>query len=195
MSVGLAMLAVLLLLLLNAVFVLAEFALVKLRPTQTEALVQRDTPGARLVAHLQSNLDEYLSVCQLGITLASIALGFVGEPAFAVLVEPLLGSWAWAHAVAVGVAYVTVSFLHVLLGELVPKSLAIRAPEGSALFISPLMRISRYILWLPLVVMNGSARLVLRLLGFSAVPDEPVHSEEELRVILELSQGAGPLSV
>src|SRR5262245_13306428 len=194
MSVGLALLSVLLLLLLNAVFVLAEFALVKLRPTQVEALVQQDKPGARLVAHLQANLDEYLSVCQLGITLASIALGFVGEPAFAVLVEPLLGSWAWAHAVAIGFAYVTVSFLHVLLGEQVPKLLAIRAPEGSALGIAPLLRVSRLVLWLPLVVMNGSARPVLRLLGFSATPDEPVHSEDELRVILELSQSAGSLS-
>src|SRR5262249_34757841 len=81
---------------------------------------------------LQENLDEYLSVCQLGITLASIALGFVGEPAFAVLVQPVLGSWAWAHAVAIAFAYLAVSFLHVLLGEQVPKLLAIRAPAAAA---------------------------------------------------------------
>ena len=130
MSVGLALLSVALLLVLNGFFVLAEFALVKLRPTQVEALVQQGKTRARLVSHLQANLDEYLSVCQLGITLASIALGFVGEPAFAVLVEPLLGSWAWAHAVAIAFSFLTVSFLHVLLGEQVPKLLAIRSPEA-----------------------------------------------------------------
>ena len=102
--------------------------------------MQQEKPRARLVSHLQANLDEYLSVCQLGITLASIALGFVGEPAFAVLVEPLLGSWAWAHAVAIAFSFLTVSFLHVLLGEQVPKLLAIRAPEASALNIAPLLR-------------------------------------------------------
>jgi CBS domain containing-hemolysin-like protein len=193
-SVGLALLAVLVLLMLNGFFVLAEFALVKLRPTQVEALVQQEKPRARLVAHLQANLDEYLSVCQLGITLASIALGFVGEPAFAVLVQPLLGSWAWAHAVAIGFAFMTVSFLHVLLGEQVPKLLAIRAPAASALNIAPLLRAAHWVLWVPLVVMNGSARLVLRLLGWSAPAHEPVHSEDELRVILELSQSAGSLS-
>ena len=161
-SVGLALLSVALLLILNGFFVLAEFALVKLRPTQVEALVQQEKPRARLVSHLQANLDEYLSVCQLGITLASIALGFVGEPAFAVLVEPLLGSWAWAHAVAIAFSFLTVSFLHVLLGEQVPKLLAIRSPEASALNIAPLLRASHFILWVPLIVMNGSARLVLR---------------------------------
>src|SRR5258705_4476232 len=195
MSVGLALLSVALLLVLNGFFVLAEFALVKLRPTQVEALVQLEKPRARLVSHLQANLDEYLSVCQLGITLASIALGFVGEPAFAVLVEPLLGSWAWAHAVAVAFSYLTVSFLHVLLGEQVPKLLAIRAPVASALNIAPLLRMSHFVLWVPLVVMNGSARLVLRLLGWSAPADEPVHSEEELSVFLEPSPTAGSHSV
>jgi len=194
MSVGLALLAVLVLLVLNGFFVLAEFALVKLRPTNVEALVQQGKPRAQLVAHLQGNLDEYLSVCQLGITLASIALGFVGEPAFAVLVQPLLGSWAWAHAVAIAFAYIAVSFLHVLLGEQVPKLLAIRAPEASALGIAPPLRAAHWLLWLPLTVMNGSARLVLRLLGWSAPAHEPVHSEDELRVILELSQSAGSLS-
>jgi magnesium and cobalt exporter, CNNM family len=194
MSVGLALLSVFLLLALNGFFVLAEFALVKLRPTQVEALVLQDKPRAPLVAHLQANLDEYLSVCQLGITLASIALGFVGEPAFAVVVQPLFGSWAWAHAVAIAFAFVTVSFLHVLLGEQVPKLLAIRSPAASALNIAPLLRAAHWVLWVPLIVMNGSARLVLRLLGWSAPAHEPVHSEDELRVILALSQSAGSLS-
>jgi len=194
MTVGVALLAVAGLLLVNAFFVLAEFALVKLRPTQVEALANEGNASARLVAYIQENLDEYLSVCQLGITLASIGLGFVGEPAFAVLLQPLLGSWAFAHAAAIAFAYLVVSFLHILLGEQVPKLLAIRAPESSALGVAAFMRVARYVLWLPLVGLNGSANLALRLLGFGAPASEPLHSEQELRIILELSQSAGSLS-
>jgi hypothetical protein len=131
MTTGAALIAVALLLLLNAFFVLAEFALVKLRPTQVEALVQQGNRRARLVAHIQTHLDEYLSVCQVGITLASIALGFVGEPAFASLLEPLLGSWAYAHAAGITFAYLMVSFLHILLGEQVPVSGDPRARRSS----------------------------------------------------------------
>jgi CBS domain containing-hemolysin-like protein len=193
-TVGAALLAVAALLALNAFFVLAEFALVKLRPTRVEALVNEGKTGARLVEHVQSHLDEYLSVCQVGITLASIALGFVGEPAFAHLFQPFFGSTRAAHGVAIGVSYVLVSFLHILFGELVPKSLALRAPEASALAISVPLRATRYVLWLPIMLLNGSANLVLRLFGLSAPPDELKHSEEELRIILELSQSAGQLS-
>ena len=194
MTVGVALLAVAGLLFLNAFFVLAEFAMVKLRPTQVEALVQQGNPRAPLVAHIQAHLDEYLSVCQVGITLASIGLGFVGEPAFAVQLEPLLGSWALAHAVAITFAYLTVSFLHILLGEQVPKYLAIRAPERSALEISRLLHAARFVLWLPLMVLNGSANAVLRTLGLGSPAREPLHSEQELRIILELSQSGGSLS-
>jgi CBS domain containing-hemolysin-like protein len=194
MTTGAALLAVAALLLLNAFFVLAEFALVKLRPTQVEALVQQGNPRAPLVAYIQAHLDEYLSVCQVGITLASIGLGFVGEPAFAVVLEPMLGSWALAHAVSITFAFLLVSFLHILLGEQVPKYLAIRAPERSALDVSRPLQAARYALWLPLIVLNGSANLVMRLLGFRTPASEPLHTEQELRVILELSQTAGSLS-
>jgi CBS domain containing-hemolysin-like protein len=193
-TVGAALIAVAFLLALNAFFVLAEFALVKLRPTHVEALVHEGRPRARLVEHVQSHLDEYLSVCQVGITLASIALGFVGEPAFAHLFEPLLGSWMYAHGAAIGASYVMVSFLHILFGELVPKSLALRAPQASALAIAAPLQVTRHVLWLPIVVLNGAANAVLRLVGLGAPPDEPKHSEEELRIILEVSQSAGSLS-
>ena len=194
MTTGAALIAVAALLLLNAFFVLAEFAMVKLRPTQVEALVQQGNPRALLVAHIQSHLDEYLSVCQVGITLASIGLGFVGEPAFAVLLEPLLGSWGLAHVVSVTFAFLMVSFLHILLGEQVPKYLAIRAPERSALDVSRALQAARFALWLPLVVLNGAAKFVMRMLGFRTPASEPLHTEQELRVILELSQSAGSLS-
>jgi len=193
-TTGAALIAVVVMLLLNAFFVLAEFAMVKLRPTQVEALVQQGNPRALLVAHIQAHLDEYLSVCQLGITLASIGLGFVGEPAFAVLLEPILGSWAWAHGAAIALAYLLVSFLHILFGELVPKSLAIRVPESSALGIARPLALTRFLLWVPLMVLNGAANAVLRLIGFGTPASEPLHTEQELRVILELSQTAGSLS-
>ncbi len=194
MSAGTALLAVAGLLLLNGFFVLAEFALVKLRPTHVEALIDEGVGAARLIRHIQTHLDDYLSVCQLGITLASIALGFVGEPAFAGFVLPFVGSAVWAHGVSVTFAYVVVSFLHVLLGEQVPKLLAIRAPEASALVVARPLRWFRAALWLPLVLLRGSTNLVLRLLGFGAPAREPLHSEEELRIILELSQSAGSMS-
>jgi len=120
----------LLLILLNAFFVLAEFAIVKFRSTRVEELVEQGVARAAVVQHIQANLDEYLSVCQVGITLASIGLGFVGEPAFARMLRPVLGSWALAHVAAIGIAYVIVSFLHILIGEQVPKLLALRMPEG-----------------------------------------------------------------
>jgi CBS domain containing-hemolysin-like protein len=194
MTVGTALLAVAGLLLLNGFFVLAEFALVKLRPTRVETLIEEDIGPARLVRHIQTHLDEYLSVCQLGITLASIGLGFVGEPAFAALLTPLLGSVAWAHGVSITLAYVIVSFLHILFGELIPKSLAIRAPERSALGVARLLQGSRVVLWLPLKLLNGSANLILRLIGFGAPARDPLHSEDEIRLILELSQSAGSMS-
>ena len=131
----------LLLILLNAFFVLAEFAAVKMRPTQVEALVEAGNRRAKTLERIQAHLDEYLSVCQVGITLASIGLGFVGEPAFATLLYPVvrriglsaLAAGVTAHSVSIALAYLLVSFLHIVIGELVPKSVAIRSTEKSAL--------------------------------------------------------------
>jgi len=192
---GLYLLAALFLVLLNGLFVLAEFAIVKLRPTRVSELVKEGRASAGLVRHIQTHLDEYLSVCQIGITFASIGLGFVGEPAFARLLQPLFGSWALAHGAALAIAYVIVSFLHILLGELIPKSLAIRLPEQSALLSAPPLRLSRALFYLPLVVLNGSANLLLRLLGFSQAAEDPGHTKEELRIILGESQSRGLLSL
>src|SRR5262245_56173350 len=177
MTVAAALIAVAVLLALNGFFVLAEFAMVKLRPTQVEALIEAGSVRARLVRHVQEHLDDYLSVCQLGITLASIALGFVGEPAFAALLEPYLGSWAWAHLVSLGFAYVMVSFLHVLLGEQVPKLLAIRAPAGSAIAAAPFLRVARAALLVPLWLLRVTTQAVLWLIGFASPAREPLHTE------------------
>jgi CBS domain containing-hemolysin-like protein len=187
-------LAGLLLLLLNAFFVLAEFAAVKMRPSRVEALVAEGNVRAGLVGHIQKHLDEYLSVCQVGITFASVGLGFVGGPKFADLVSHQLGIRApWAHTIVVVVLYLLVSFLHILVGELVPKSLAIRRSEKSALRTARPLQVFRSIFYLPLVILNGSANLVMRLLGIATVK-EADHSEEELRIILAKSQNTGLMS-
>jgi CBS domain containing-hemolysin-like protein len=187
------------LLLLNAFFVLAEFSIVSVRRSRIESLVEQGSPGAKRVQHIQDHIDEYLSICQIGITFASIGLGFVGEPAIARLIEPLFqwvgeGRTAFSHGVAITIAYILVSFLHILLGELVPKSIAIRKADLSALRSARLLSWFRLLFFPALFVLNGLANLIVRLLGFSRSVRESVHSEQELRIILEHSQERGLMS-
>src|SRR5258706_16205556 len=132
-----------LLLFTNAFFVLAEFAAVRTRPTQVEALIARGEGRARALRHIVTHLDEYLSVCQVGITLASVGLGFVGELALSRIFVPLFGSAAAGHSVAITLAYVLVSFLHIVVGELVPKSIAIRTGSKTALGVARPLRFFR----------------------------------------------------
>lgn len=195
----LLLLVTVLLLLLNAFFVLAEFASVKMRPTRVEELVDRGDRRAKVLQHIQQRLDEYLSVCQVGITLASIGLGFVGKPAFErIIAAPLnwlgVASPAAVSAAAVTVAYLLVSFLHILLGELVPKSVAIRRPEASGLWVAVPLRVAHFVFFVPLWVLNTSANLILRLLRLATPLKDPVHTENEIRIIMERSQGSGLIS-
>ncbi|HVO38638.1 MAG TPA: CNNM domain-containing protein [Spirochaetia bacterium] len=190
------------LLLLNAFFVLAEFAMVKVRPTQMEALADRGNRRAQLVQRIQTHLDEYLSVCQVGITLASIGLGFVGEPAFASLLEPVvrfvglsgLGARITAHGLAIAIAYLLVSFLHIVIGELVPKSVAIRKTEGAALLTAYPMLVFRYIFIIPIWTLNSTVNGILRVFRLPPTVGPGSHSEDELRIILDQSQSSGTLS-
>jgi CBS domain containing-hemolysin-like protein/mannitol/fructose-specific phosphotransferase system IIA component len=191
-----------LLILLNAFFVLAEFAAVKMRPTQVEALADAGNRRAKTVERIQAHLDEYLSVCQVGITLASIGLGFVGEPAFAGLLFPLvrriglsgLAAGVTTHSVSVAIAYLLVSFLHIVLGELVPKSVAIRSTERAALRTAFPMLVFRSIFILPILLLNTTVNGILRLFRLPPVTDHAAHSEEEIRIILDQSQSSGMLS-
>src|SRR5205809_807005 len=125
----------------NGFFVAAEFAIVKVRPTQLSELVEEGSGRARMARRLTRQLDAYLSATQLGITLASLALGWIGEPAFARLVEPLLsqlGIFAApvAHSIAISIAFGVISILHIVFGELAPKSLAIQHPVGTSIWIA-----------------------------------------------------------
>jgi len=193
------LLVTLLLLLMNAFFVLAEFASVKVRPTRVEELADKGDHRAKVLQHILQHLDEYLSVCQVGITLASIGLGFAGKPAFEKLITtPLAWLGLTSHHVvevaAVTFAYMLVSFLHILIGEQVPKLVAIRRPEASGLWMAVPLRVCYYVLYVPLWVLNGSVTLVLRLFGLAQPTKDPAHSENEIRMIMERSQSSGLIS-
>lgn len=194
-----------LLVLLNGFFVLAEFAAVKMRPSRIRELLDGGVRGASAAQHVSEHLDDYLSVCQVGITFTSIGLGFVGEPAVARLVGPLLEWTGWfakdgtvalvsSSAVAIFISYTVVSYAHILIGELVPKSMAIRRTDQASLATAPLLRIFRTLFDLPLRVLNGSAAFLLRLMGIASVSGHDTHSEDELRILLNQSQSSGMMS-
>lgn len=189
----------LLLVALNGFFVAAEFAIVKARPTQIEPHATRGDPRGKVALHMIQNLDAYLSACQLGITLASLALGWVGEPAFAWLLRPVVAlvpgaTPAVLQTVSLSAAFATITVLHIVLGELAPKSLAIRKAEATALWLAlPLFafyKVTYPAIW----VLNHAANGLLRLVGIRPVSEaELVHSEEELRLLLG-SDYAGKMS-
>lgn len=179
---------------LNGFFVAAEFSLVKMRPTRIRAIAKIHGLRGRILAKIHSQLDTYLSACQLGITLASLGLGWIGEPAFANLLDPLfihlsITSAQLIHTISFAFAFVTISFLHIVVGELAPKSMAIRNPEGIGLW-GAIPLYSFYWLMYPAIwVLNASANLVLRVAGLSATHGHDSHySAEELKLILRSSR-------
>jgi CBS domain containing-hemolysin-like protein/mannitol/fructose-specific phosphotransferase system IIA component (Ntr-type) len=191
----------LLLIFLNAFFVLAEFAFVKARPTQIEALADRGHRQARLVQYIQTNLDKFLNVCQIGITLASIGLGFVGEPALAKLFTPPLHALGLdqsavitAHGVAIALSYLLISFLHIVIGEQVPKILAIRQTERAALYTAYPLYVLYHFFYAPLWLLNSSVNAVLKICRVKPVHGEAEHSDDEVRIILNHSQSSGLMS-
>nr|WP_207955953.1 CNNM domain-containing protein [Rubrobacter marinus] len=171
---GLGILGALLLVALNGVFVAAEFAFVKIRSAQVERMVDEGRASARIVRGATQKLDRYLAVCQLGITISSLGLGALGEPAIARLLEPVLGALGFSesliHAVAFAIGFGIITFLHVVFGELAPKSFAIQKPEGTSLFVAPFMRFFYYLLLPGVVVFNGTANAVVRLFGVARRP-------------------------
>ncbi|MBK8994284.1 MAG: HlyC/CorC family transporter [Myxococcales bacterium] len=185
---------------LNGFFVAAEFALVKVRPTQIEPHLSRGNRRAVVARHMIRHLDAYLSSTQLGITLASLALGWIGEPAFASILRPLLmrlgePSPAVVSSVSISVAFVSITALHIVIGELAPKSIAIRKAEQSALWTAvPLFLF--YKLTFPAIwLLNHAANGLLYLVGVRPVSEaESGHSKEELRMLLASAEG-NPLSL
>jgi CBS domain containing-hemolysin-like protein len=179
---------------LNALFVAAEFALVAVRRTRVEELVQRGIHGATTVERALERLDRAIAATQLGVTFASIALGWLGEPMLARLLQPLFGSTVAAHTVATIIAFLLITFIHVVFGELIPKNVAIQAPDRTALWLAmPLLVFSR--LTRPLILlMTGTANRILHLFGINPRDvTEVAYSIEELALLVEDTEEAGLL--
>ncbi|HKI70000.1 MAG TPA: hemolysin family protein, partial [Verrucomicrobiae bacterium] len=190
----LKILAVFGLVLLNGFFVAAEFALVKIRDTQLVTLAQRGNRRAKVARRILHNLDEALSATQLGITIASLGLGWIGKPVFVVLLSPVMKMFQIRSpqvedSIAFAVGFSVITFLHIVAGELAPKSLSIRKPLAVSLWIAvPLhwfYRISFPFIWL----LNHAANWLLHQFNIKPVTEmELVHSEEELRLIVSAAQ-------
>ncbi len=183
---------------LNAFFVAAEFAMVKVRTTRLETLQSKGNFLARAAYKIVLNLNAYLSATQLGITLASLGLGWMGEPAFASLLEPLFREWGWSeatlHGVAFAVAFTLISILHLVLGELVPKQMAIQMAERILLIVAIPMTFFYWIFYPFLWFLNNLTNLIVRILGFKLTYEDAAHDEEEIRLIVENSYEGGSLS-
>ena len=185
----------LLLVVLNGFFVAAEFGIVTLRKTRVRAIAKTGGLRGRILYKVHSQLDAYLSACQLGITLASLGLGWVGEPAFANLLEPVFSivgvtSPQVIHGVSFVVAFSVISFLHIVVGELAPKSLAIRVPEAVGLWSAVPLYGFYWTMYPAIWLLNESANLVLRIAGLSGVGGHETHySNDELKLILRTNTG------
>ncbi len=191
---ALKILAVLVLVALNGFFVATEFALVKVRLTQLDPLIARGQRRARMVQHIVTHLDAYLSAAQLGITLASLGLGWIGEPIFEELLQPVFRAFAVESltvqkSIAFAVGFTAITFLHIVVGEQAPKSFGIRQPLPTALWVAYPMRVFYFIAFPFIWLLNESSLGLLRLLGLQpATEHEGASSEEELSVLVATAQ-------
>ena len=197
-SSGVRISAALILVLLNGLFVAAEFAFVRIRTTQVDRLVRDRRPSAGLVKIACQKLDQYLAVCQLGITICSLGIGALAEPAIADLIEPGLGNLGipetLLHPIALTIALSIASFLHVVFGELAPKTFAIQRAERTSLFVAPFMRFFYYLLYPLTTFFNGTANAITGALGVApASESDETHSEEEIRQLIAQSTRSGIL--
>jgi CBS domain containing-hemolysin-like protein len=185
------------LILANGFFVAAEFALVSVRETRVEQLIAQRRPGARTVRRLQQHLDDFLPAVQLGVTLCSLALGWIGEPVVASIFREWLSYLPhvniYAHLIAVPVAFALITYFHVLLGELVPKSLTLRKVDQVALGVAGPMDAFIRITRPAIRLLNTSAAVVLRLFRTTMAHEGSVHSPEELKLIATAARRVGML--
>jgi len=184
---------------LNGFFVAAEFAMVRVRATRLQEL-KKAGRMVKISMQVVENLDGYLAATQLGITMTSLALGWLGEPAFANLVRPLISGWGiWSevavHTIALSLSFILITFLHIVVGEQAPKFLAIRKPERTMLFVALPMLLFYRLMYPVIQSFNWAANQILRLAGLRPGEEsELAHSEEELRLILAHSQRLGKIA-
>lgn len=196
----LGILSVLVLVAANGFFVAAEFSLVAVRRSRVAELVNAGRINAQALQKAVDHLDAHLAATQLGITISSLALGWVGEPALAHLIEPLVTALpagianASSHVLAVVISFIIITALHIVLGELAPKSLALQRSEGTALWVVRPLSIFLFLLRPAIVVLNGLGNLVLRLCGLRPGSGEgALHSAEEIKMLVAASQEGGLL--
>ncbi len=195
--VVLRIVAVVLLVAANAFFVAAEFALVSVRETRLQQLIAAHRIGARTVQKLHQKLDEFIAAVQFGVTISSLALGWIGEAAMARVLEPLFSrlphSSFYAHGLSIAFAFILITYMHVILGEIVPKSLALQRTERVALAVAGPMDVFMTLAAPLLTFMTASARVVLKVFGARQVREGGVHSPEELKLIVSASRRIGIL--
>ena len=187
------------LIVLTAFFVATEFAVIKLRPSRVDQMVIEGRKNALAVQKVTNNLDGYLSACQLGITITALGLGWLGEPTVEKMLYPLFEQLAIGekagHILSFGIAFVSITFLHVVLGELAPKTMAIHKAEAISVFTAPLIIIFYKIMYPFIWVLNGSANALVRVFGMKPASEhEEAHSEEEIRIILSESYESGKIN-
>lgn len=189
-----------LLVLLNGFFVVAEFSLVKIRKTRLEELAQQGNSRAKLALKIVSSLDTYLSAIQLGITLSSLALGWVGEPAISAILEPLLLSYiqlpeVMLRTISIAISFTIITLLHVVLGELIPKSLAIQRTESMVLLAVWPLYMFHKVGYPVITLFDHTAWFFLKMMGVKPASEADLaHSEEELRMIVSASHRGGVLN-
>jgi CBS domain containing-hemolysin-like protein len=186
----------LLLVFMNGLFVAAEFAFVRIRPTRVETFVEEGRTSATLVKEAVDNLDDYLAVCQLGITIASLSLGWIGEPAIAALIGPVLDSIlpsGAVHFVSAVLGFLAITFLHVVFGELAPKTFSIQDAEKISFIVAPPMKFFYYLFMPGVIVFNGTANFFTSLLGVppASETEAEAHTEEDIRALIANSRKQG----
>jgi len=198
-SVLFELILVLLIIFANAFFVAAEFAIVKVRTTQLQPLADKNNKRAKITVKILSNLDAYLSASQVGITMTSLGLGWVGEPVTAKLLSPIFTWFGMTneqtiHTLSIIVGFIFLTFLHISLGEQAPKMLAIKSPKSVSLIVAIPLNLF-YITFKPIVwMLNHAANFILRLIGIQQVPDsERINSEEELRLLISEGRKSGAI--
>ncbi|MFB5678667.1 hemolysin family protein [Paenibacillus terreus] len=199
MDIGVSLLLFALLIVLSGFFVATEFAIIKIRSSRVDQLVAENRKNAKALRTVVNNLDGYLSACQLGITITALGLGWLGEPTVVKILEPVFQKVGitgdFGHIIAFIISFIIVTYLHVVIGELAPKTLAIRKAEAVSLLTSPPIiwfnRIMYPFIWL----LNGSANRLVRLFGLKPASEhEEAHSQEEIQIILSESMESGKIN-
>ena len=193
------LLMVALLILMTAFFVATEFAIVKIRATRIDYLIESGNKQAIHVKKILDNLDGYLSACQLGITVTALGLGWLGEPTVMRILSPIFNELnvnaTISSIMSFAIAFFTITYLHVVIGELAPKTIAIQKAEAVTLFLAKPLIIFYKVMYPFIWLLNGSARQFIRLFGFKPIDShEAAHSEEELRIILSESYESGEIN-